>query len=125
MLPDSLKTCLWKKPTSAKSSATTKYAGITSVDMKVNAFSEGYVHPEDLRVRAALEKKSKVKAPTLRSASSKTLAAMIQMVRVRGTPLLDFDDNVIALYGTPIFLPRRKYRRNFGTMKALQMIIWR
>jgi PAS domain-containing protein len=77
-----------------------EYLGITDED-KVNAFSADCVYPDDHSASLAVFTKT-VKTKTAFEIQRRLKGAdnEFRWFMTRGTPILDFDDNVVDLYGT-------------------------
>jgi PAS domain S-box-containing protein len=104
ILPESLPNAMWKvNLTGDVQFSNTKfqeYMGITSED-KVNAFSEDCVHPDEYAASlAALKNGIKSKAPFNVERRLKGADGQFNWFMTRGTPILDFDETVIGVYGT-------------------------
>ena len=68
---------------------------------KANAFASSVVHPEDYDAsKAAFEKCVKSKSPFEIERRLKCAGGEYLWVKTRGSPVMDFDDNVVAVYGT-------------------------
>lgn len=67
----------------------------------MNAFDVSVVHPDDHAAsKAAFEKAIKTKSPFEIERRLKGAEGTYKWFKTRGTPVLDFEENVIACYGT-------------------------
>lgn len=131
VLPDSLPVGLWKVDTNGDIKYSNKqfqnYLGITSED-NVNVFSEECVHPDDyVTARAEFEKGVKTKAPFEVENRIKGANGEYEWFMTRGTPILDFDDNLVSFYGTNtnINVTKEGQEELLVLPDSMQMFVWK
>jgi PAS domain S-box-containing protein len=131
MLPECLSVGLWKAdPNGDVETSNTQFQeslGISSED-KVNAFSEEIVHPDDYSAsKAALEKGIRSKAPFEMQRRLKGADGEYTWILTRISPIMDFDENVISLYGTSTDINAAQEAKEelLALPESLKLCVWK
>jgi PAS domain S-box-containing protein len=131
ILPECLPVHFWKAELSGEvetfNTQFKGYHGIASED-KVNVFSEEHVHPDDYSAsRTALEKGIKTKAPFEMERRLKSADGEYNWFVTRISPIMDFDENVTALYGTSTDINATKETKEelLALPDSLKTCVWK
>jgi PAS domain S-box-containing protein len=131
MLPDCLPVGFWKADPNGDVETSNKqfqdYLGVSSQD-KVNAFAESIVHPDDISAsKAALKKGVSSKEPFEMQSRLKGADGEYNWFVTRISPIMDFDENVISLYGTctDINNARETQEELLVLPESLKLCIWK
>lgn len=105
VLPESLPTPIWKIDLAGNvlfsNNKFQNYLGLSKDAKNVNVFSPNHVHPEDVAgSRAAFEAAVKGKTSFETSRRLKGKDGSYRWFLTRGSPVFDFDGNVLSFYGT-------------------------